>query len=269
MTTLPNAAETAEIVATALALADAARAETLPRFRSARLDVADKGAGAYDPVTDADRAAEHAMRAILADRRPDDGILGEEHGARAGTSGRTWVIDPIDGTRAFLVGAPTWGTLIALTGPEGPLFGLIDQPHTGERWTGGLGHAALATPAGETRLAARPTGSLADARLCTTFPEIGTEAERAAFSRVAAQVRLTRYGLDCYAYGLLAAGHVDLVIEAGLAAYDICAPIAVIEAAGGIVTNWSGGPAHEGGQVLAAANPRLHAAALGLLRQAG
>jgi histidinol phosphatase-like enzyme (inositol monophosphatase family) len=262
----PSAAEADAIAQTADALARAARGQTLPRFRAADLGVADKGTRAFDPVTEADHAAEAAMRAVLADRRPDDGILGEEMAGVAGRSGLTWVIDPIDGTRAFMIGAPTWGTLIALCDAAGrPLFGLIDQPHTGERWTGGLGRAGFAAPGGASRLATRPTTRIGEALLCTTFPEVGTEDERAAFARVAAEARLTRYGLDCYAYGLLASGHVDLVIEAGLAPYDICAPLAVVEAAGGIVTDWAGGPAHGGGRVLAAANRGIHAAAMALL----
>ncbi|MEE4120024.1 MAG: inositol monophosphatase family protein [Paracoccaceae bacterium] len=265
--------ETHEIVATAEALADAARAETLPRFRVAGLDVDNKATAGFDPVTEADRAAEAAMRHVLAERRPADGIVGEEMTGVAGRSGLVWVLDPIDGTRAFVIGAPTWGTLIALCDgqPEAggrPLYGLIDQPHTGERWAGGLGRASLAAPGGESGLGTRPVEALEEARLCTTFPEVGSAAERAAFARVAAKVRLTRYGLDCYAYGLLAAGHVDLVIEAGLAPHDICAPIAVIEAAGGIVTDWRGGPAQGGGRVLAAANAGLHEVALRLLSEA-
>lgn len=249
---------------TAHALADAARAETLPRFRTS-LDVANKQAGGFDPVTEADRAAERAMRAVLARMRPDDGVRGEELGHASGTSGLTWVLDPIDGTRAFVAGAPVWGTLIAVCADDGPVFGLIDQPYTGERWIGGLGQNRLVSPHGDSALRARTGRALRDATLCSTFPEIGTAQERSAFERVSGRALLTRYGLDCYAYGLLAAGHVDLVIEAGLAAHDICAPIAVVEAAGGIVTDWEGRPAHDGGRAVAAATPELHAEALALL----
>ena len=268
MTRSPLGLSADQIAATAAALADAAAAETLPRFRAATLDVATKDRDGFDPVTEADRAAEAAMRAVLAASRPEDGILGEELARTPSQSGLTWVLDPIDGTRAFVIGAPTWGTLIALTDAEGrPLYGVIDQPHTGERWEGGLGRAAFTGPRGTVPLAARRTAALGEAYLCTTFPEIGTGADRAAFERVAGQARLTRYGLDCYAYGLVASGHVDLVVEAGLAPYDICAPIAVIEAAGGVVTDWQGGPAQAGGQVLAASNARLHGAALALLAE--
>ncbi|MFW8636937.1 histidinol-phosphatase [Cribrihabitans pelagius] len=248
-------------------MADAARAAILPYFRAEGLEAENKLSSGFDPVTAADRAAEQAMRAVLAELRPRDGILGEEFGAAKGSSGRTWVLDPIDGTRAFLSGTPTWGVLIALSDHSGPVLGVIDQPYTGERFTGAPGVAAMTGPLGERRLRARPPRPLEEAILFTTFPEVGTPAERAAFERVAAEARLTRYGTDCYAYALLAAGQIDLVIEAGLNAYDIQAPIAVIEAAGGLVTSWQGGPAHDGGQVLAAANPEIHAAALKLLQE--
>lgn len=255
-----------DLLATGRALADAARAATLPHFRMAGLAAENKQAGGFDPVTVADRAAETAMRAILADRRPADGILGEEQGATEGQSGLTWVLDPIDGTRGFISGTPTWGVLIGLQDRDGPFYGIIDQPYIGERFEGGLGQAAVTGPRGSAPLGVRPAGSLDQATLFTTFPEIGTEAERLGFERVRDRVRLTRYGMDCYAYALLAAGQVDLVIEAGLHPYDIAAPIAVIEAAGGIVTDWQGRPVHEGGQVLAASSAALHGEALKLLQ---
>ncbi|SNS24767.1 histidinol-phosphatase [Tropicimonas sediminicola] len=264
-TTLGDAALDAEIRDTAAALADAARDATLPFFRSAGLAADNKDDAGFDPVTQADRAAEETMRAVLAERRPEDGILGEEFADRPGTSGLTWVLDPIDGTRAFLSGTPTWGVLIALSDSDGPVYGVIDQPYTGERWEGGLGRAQLTGPRSTQALRARGARPLDQATLFTTFPEVGTLEERAAFERVSKQARLTRYGLDCYAYGLVALGQIDLVIEAGLHPYDICAPIAVIEASGGVVTDWEGGPAHGGGRVLAAANPEIHASALSVL----
>lgn len=253
---------------TAHAMADAARVATLAHFRSAGLEAANKAASGFDPVTAADTACEEAMRAVLARMRPDDAILGEEGGTSAGNTGLTWVLDPIDGTRGFLAGTPTWGVLIAVNDTQGPVLGIIDQPFIGERFAGGPGLAEVVGPMGRFPLATRPARALDQAILFTTFPEIGTPTERAAFERVAQQVRLLRYGMDCYAYALLAAGQIDLVIEAGLQAYDIAAPIAVIEAAGGIVTDWQGGPAHEGGRVLAAANREIHATALALLAQA-
>ena len=197
------------------------------------------------------------MRAILSRRRPGDGVLGEEYGQSGGTSGLTWVLDPIDGTRAFLSGTPSWGVLIALSDETGPRLGLIDQPYTGERFVGAPGIAEWTGPMGTRRLRSRATTEPGAAILFTTFPEIGSVEEHAAFARVARACRLTRYGLDCYAHALLAMGQIDLVIEAGLEAHDIHAPTAVIEAAGGIVSDWHGGPAHHGGRVLAAANPAL------------
>jgi histidinol phosphatase-like enzyme (inositol monophosphatase family) len=249
-------------------LADAARAEILPHFRRPDLSAQNKEEEGFDPVTIADRAAEKAMRALLTKHRPRDGIWGEEYGRQAGSSGREWVLDPIDGTRAFISGTPTWGVLIALSDQNGPTLGLIDQPYTQERFVGGPGFAELVGPHGRLKLQTRGTASLDQAILFTTFPEIGSQDERVAFEAVASHVRLTRYGMDCYAYALLAAGQIDLVIEAGLNAYDIQAPIAVIEAAGGVVTDWRGAPAHLGGRVLAAANADLHAAALALLAEA-
>ena len=255
----------AELIATAEVMADAARAAILPHFRSRDLYADNKDAGAFDPVTIADRNAEAAMRDILAERRPMDAILGEEFGAQAGTSGLTWVLDPVDGTRGFLSGTPTWGVLIAVGDQNGPFYGVIDQPFIGERFIGGLGRAEVSGPMGTHALLCRAARPLSEAILFTTFPEVGTVAEGAAFKRVSAQAKLTRYGMDCYAYALIAAGQIDLVIEAGLQAYDVQGPIAVIEAAGGIVTDWQGGKAHNGGQVLAAANTAIHAEALALL----
>ncbi|MBV7378663.1 histidinol-phosphatase [Maritimibacter dapengensis] len=254
------------LIATAHALADAARTAILPHFRARGLAAENKLSEGFDPVTEADRAAEQAMRAILAERRPDDAILGEEFGETAGQSGLTWVLDPIDGTRAFISGTPTWGVLIAVGGADGPELGVIDQPYIGERFIGGFGHAEVVGPHGTHLLGTRGTDALSDATLFTTFPEVGTGAEGAAFARLSRDVKLTRYGMDCYAYALVAAGQVDLVVEAGLNAYDIQAPIALIEAAGGVVTDWDGGPAHAGGRAIAAANREIHAAALAHLK---
>ncbi|WP_108885203.1 inositol monophosphatase family protein [Pseudoprimorskyibacter insulae] len=252
---------------TAEKMADAARAAILPFFRSTGLDTDNKLAGGFDPVTEADRAAERAMRAVLAEHRPDDAILGEEYGRSDGSTGLTWVLDPIDGTRGFISGTPTWGILIAVGGDDGPAFGIVDQPYIGERFIGGFGLAELRGPHGTRPLRTRSSGKMDDAILFTTFPEVGTPEDAEAFRRVAAKAKLTRYGMDCYAYALLASGQVDLVIESGLNAYDIQGPIAVIEAAGGIVTDWQGGPAHQGGRALAAANPAVHAAAMALLNE--
>lgn len=253
------------IIRTAHAMADAARTAILPWFRHADLTADNKRPADFDPVTQADRDAEHAMRAVLARLRPDDAILGEEFGATPGTSGLTWILDPIDGTRAFLCGAASWGVLIGLSDGQDVIYGLIDQPYTGERFEGGLGRALLSRDGVERKLHTRGSVTLDRATLMTTFPEIGTPSEAQAFRRVAERVRLTRYGLDCYAYALLALGQVDLVIEAGLQSYDIAGPMAVVQAAGGIVTDWQGGSAAQGGQVIAAGSVELHRAALDLL----
>jgi fructose-1,6-bisphosphatase/inositol monophosphatase family enzyme len=166
-------------------------------------------------------------------------------------------------------GATTWGTLIGLDAGAGPVLGIVDQPYIGERFMGGLGRAVMVRGDTTRPLLVRPCPGLGEAMLYTTHPELGTAAERAAFEAVRSRVRLTRYGFDCYAYALIALGQVDLVIEAGLKPYDIQGPQAVIEAAGGIVTDWQGGPAHQGGRVLAAGDRRVHRAALELLSQAG
>jgi histidinol phosphatase-like enzyme (inositol monophosphatase family) len=259
-------AEADEIFSTAAELADAARVATLRHFRAADLFADSKEDSRFDPVTIADRLSEDMMREILARRRPQDGILGEERPAVQGTSGLTWVLDPIDGTRGYLSGTPTWGVLVAVADESGPIYGLIDQPFIGERFEGGLGRAEVTGPMGRFALRTRAPRELSDAILFSTFPEVGTPEEGAAFRRLVSNMRLTRYGMDCYAYALIAAGQIDLVVEAGLQTYDVMAPIAVIEAAGGIVTDWDGRPAHQGGRVLAAANAEIHAAAIAALR---
>ena len=247
-------------------LADAARDVILPHFRSVDLAADNKLAGGYDPVTVADRDAEAAMRDVLAQHRPDDAILGEELGRKAGTSGLTWVLDPIDGTRGFVSGTPTWGVLIAVGDDSGPVIGIVDQPYTAERFIG-TPHGAALIHKGSTRaIRTRAPRPLSQAIVFTTFPEVGSAHEGAAFRAVSRAAQLTRYGMDCYAYALVAAGQVDLVIEAGLNAYDVQGPIALIHAAGGIVTDWQGGPAHHGGRVIAAANAAIHAEALAILQ---
>ena len=254
-----------DLMAVADALADAARIATLRHFRALGLTADNKEVLHFDPVTIADRESETAMRSILAARRPHDGIYGEEFGATSGTSGLTWVLDPIDGTRGYLSGTPTWGVLIAVSDANGPIYGLIDQPYIGERFIGGFGRAEMTGPLGRRALKTRAPRPLSEAILFTTFPEVGTPEDGAAFNRVKAKARLTRYGTDCYAYALIAAGQIDLVIEAGLLAYDVQGPMAVIEAAGGLVTDWQGNPCPMGGHVIAAANREVHAEALALL----
>jgi histidinol phosphatase-like enzyme (inositol monophosphatase family) len=252
-------------------LADAAGAVSLPHFRSKDLDAGNKESdGGFDPVTIADQAAEAAIRAILATERPDDGVFGEEQEPTPGTSGLTWVIDPIDGTRAFISGLPTWGTLVALDDGQTGRIGIVDQPHIGERFVGvnaGADSKAWLIHRGETRpISTRPCPDLASATLYTTTPDMFTTVEWKGYRKVESRVRLPRYGVDCYAYALVALGHVDLVIESSLKPYDIAAPAALIQAAGGIVTDWRGGDCRWGGQAIAAGDPAVHAEALEMLR---
>lgn len=256
-----------ELVALAHRLADAAKQETLRYFRGGGLETSNKLTEGFDPVTVADRAAERVMRDLIETERPNDGILGEELGDKASKSGLTWVLDPIDGTRGYISGTPTWGTLAAVHDGTRVIMGLIDQPYIGERFVGGFGQSSFSGPHGKGELSTSDVRELAQAKVFSTFPEVGNATEARAFNAVAQKCQLTRFGMDCYAYALLAAGQIDLVIEAGLHPYDIQGPIGVIEAAGGIVTNWQGGPADQGGQVIAAATPELHAAALEVLAQ--
>ena len=256
-------AETKSIIDTANAMADAARKVILPHFRSNSLIAENKSLYGYDPVTDADKVAEKAMISELKKRRPTDGVFGEEFGELNGESLYRWVLDPIDGTRAFIAGAPTWGVLISLEKiGAGPIFGIIDQPYIGERFFGGLGLAEYKKRDESKKLKTSNVEEIEDAILLSTFPEIGTEKDRKAFERVSENAKLTRYGLDCYGYALVAMGTADLVIEAGLSIYDIQAPACVIEAAGGVVTNWDGKPASNGGRIIAASNEKLHKKAL-------
>ncbi len=257
-------AEQQGLRAVAEEMAEAARAVTLRYFRT-DMAVDNKEVGGFDPVTAADREAEQAMRAVLARCRPDDAVFGEEFGKTPGTSGLTWVLDPIDGTRAFISGAPSWGVLIGLDAGQGPVLGVVDQPYIGERFIGGFGAADMQRGGESREINVRACAGLENAILMTTFPEVGTKVEGAAFAAVSGQCKLTRYSLDCYAYALLAMGQIDIVIEAGLNAYDVQGPIGVVQGAGGIVTDWQGNPAHNGGQIIAAGDARVHAAALEIL----
>ncbi|QDY70250.1 inositol monophosphatase family protein [Qingshengfaniella alkalisoli] len=258
--------QAADIVETARLLADAARPITLEHFRTVALPTDNKSSDGFDPVTVADRDCEARLRELLEQHRPDDAIRGEEFGVKEGNSGVTWVIDPIDGTRGYMSGTPTWGVLIAARDASGLIYGIIDQPFTRERFEGGQGIAQYTGPTNTSPLKTRDGVGLSEAVLFTTFPEVGSAVEGQAFAEVASRAKLTRYGMDCYAYALLALGQIDLVIEAGLQEYDILAPIAVIEAAGGIVTDWQGGSALGGGRVVAAGSAELHAEALAILK---
>jgi len=250
-------------------MADAARKVIVPYFRSFgelenKLD-ASPATTTFDPVTRADKEAEQAIVEIIRQRRPDDGIFGEEHGYHAGSSGLCWVIDPIDGTRGFVCGLPTWGTLIALHNGEKSILGVMDQPILEERFIGKPGGAQLYTRSGVRDLAVRSTTNLADAWTCVTTPDVFAGSKEAVLFRLNEQVASIRYGTDCYGYAMLAAGMVDLVIEPGLEAYDIQAMIPIIESAGGVVTDWQGRAVSNGGDVVAAATPELHQQALAVV----
>lgn len=245
-------------------LAAAAAAETLPRFRRAGA-VSNKLDAGFDPVTEADREAERAIRALIAAEFPGHGFLGEEHGAHNAASSHVWVVDPIDGTRAFISGLPVWGTLVGLTVDGDAVAGMMSQPFTGELFYGDDTGAHYEGPGGPRRLAARLTAELADATLFTTTPALFAGAKRAVYDRLEASVRLARYGTDCYAFAMVAAGHADIAVDAGLQAYDIVGLIPIIEKAGGVVTTFDGGPAEGGGDIIASANPVLHDRALRLI----
>jgi histidinol phosphatase-like enzyme (inositol monophosphatase family) len=227
-------------------------------------EVENKLVDGFDPVTEADRAVEDELRAGLGRLFPDHAILGEERGL-TGDGPVRWVIDPIDGTRAFIIGHALWGTLVGLQADSRPVAGWMHQPV--------LDETHIATPSGgrleigqrSVPLATRPTTVLADAVLAATHPEMFGPGDRPAFDRLAAAVRMTRYGGDCANYGLLAAGHLDLVVESGLASYDILALVPIITAAGGVVTDIDGRTPLDGGFVVAAATPQLHRAALEVL----
>jgi histidinol phosphatase-like enzyme (inositol monophosphatase family) len=227
-------------------------------------EVENKLTTGFDPVTAADRAVEDHLRAGLQARFPGHEVLGEEAGL-SGSGRYRWVIDPIDGTRAFISGNPLWGTLLGLQDGGRPVAGWLHQPTLDETWVAGAGTARHRTPAGERALRVRPTTALAEATVLCTTPEMFDGADAEAFSRVAATARLTRYGGDCINYGLLALGCADAVVDDGLAPYDIVPLIPIVEAAGGVVTDRHGGPATEGGFVIASATPALHDEILSLL----
>ena len=249
-------------------IAGVASAQTLPRFRD-RGAVSNKHASGFDPVTEADREAERAIRAVIKEAFPDHGILGEEFGPENAFSRHVWVIDPIDGTRSFICGLPSWTVLIALLEERRPVVGVIDAPRLGERFVGYGDVAELVTVSGRTRLRTSRCRALEDARLSTTDPYLFSPNDRSRFERVREQVRLTRYGLDGYAYARLAAGGLDLVIESGLAPHDMHAVLPVVTAAGGAVSNWRGGHDLSEGKLVAAASAELLEDCVALLARSG
>ena len=246
-------------------LATASGETILPFFRTS-LSIDNKGAAHdFDPVTEADRAAEAVMRRLIKANFPQHGIVGEEFGNEREDAEYVWVLDPIDGTKSFISGFPIWGTLIALLHQQTPVFGMMHQPFIGERFSGDNASAHYSGSAGERRLAVRRCASLLEATVFTTSPLLMNEQDRATFARVEKTARLTRYGGDCYSYCMLAAGHLDLVIETELKPYDIAALIPIITGAGGVVTTWEGKPAQNGGRIIAAGDRRVHEAAMKVL----
>ncbi|WP_306118725.1 MULTISPECIES: histidinol-phosphatase [unclassified Roseitalea] len=246
-------------------LAAAAAAETLPRFRASGA-VTNKTSAGFDPVTEADRAAERVLRALIAEAFPDHGIIGEEFAPVGADRSHVWVIDPIDGTRAFISGLPLWGTLVGLTVDGVARCGFMHQPFTDELFLADEAGAVLihgGRP--EVGLKTRRTQALAEASLFTTTPALYQGERRDRLDALEAAVRMPRYGCDCYAFAMLAAGHADIVIEPDLNPHDIVALVPVIERAGGVVTTWTGERPEKGGDVVAAATPELHEAARAVL----
>jgi myo-inositol-1(or 4)-monophosphatase len=242
--------------------------ETIRPFFRTALGVENKSrSGGFDPVTAADRAAEAAMRALIKKTFPKHGILGEEFEAERPDAEYVWVLDPIDGTKSFICGMPAWGTLIALTRRGEPIYGMMHQPFTREQFTGDGSAASYRGPAGDRALRTRACAAVNDAVLLTTSPLLMGEDDRRAFRRVEEAAQVSRYGGDCYAYCMLAAGHVDLVIETELKPYDVLPLIPIIEGAGGIVTTWDNGRPHAGGKIIAAGDARVHAQAMEMLKR--
>lgn len=260
----------ADDIAFAERLAEVAWAAILPHFRNLSA-VENKLETGFDPVTEADRSAERAMRDLIRAERPTDAIWGEEYGIEGDTSGRCWVLDPVDGTRAFVAGLPVWTTLIALCEGDQPRIGVIDQPVLGERYVGWPGGAGVRNKGGLiSELQVSRCTDLRQAVLATTDAFIMTPAEQGAFTHLRATATITRYGLDAYAYARLAAGTIDIVTETGLAPHDMAALIPVVTGAGGLACNWRGEPAsiHNGQLVCAASQPLLDGALIALRRSA-
>ncbi|WP_375452544.1 histidinol-phosphatase [uncultured Devosia sp.] len=252
------------VAETLLEAAEAAADQTLPLFRTT-LAVDNKLDIGFDPVTEADRAAETAIRAVIAARFPDHAVIGEEWG-NSGGGDFTWIIDPVDGTRSFISGAPVWGTLIALAYQGVAVAGLMSQPFIGEIFLGLPGRASYRRGAIDQTIRASGQTELGAARVFTTTPALFRTPELLGKWRaIEGATRLQRFGMDCYGYALLAAGHADLVIEPALNTYDIAALVPIIRQAGGAIACWDGGDPTGGGNVVAAATPRLLDKALALV----
>jgi histidinol phosphatase-like enzyme (inositol monophosphatase family) len=248
-----------------LGLVEAAGRITLPRFRTRLAADAKVKAGVkFDPVTDADREAEIAIREIISLTYPHHSILGEEFGT-TGAGPIQWVIDPIDGTKPYLCGIPVWGTLIGITVAGRAVRGIMSQPYTGEFFWGDQSEAFSESARGRSKLRTSSVQALADAICHTTSPEPFARRSDRSFAKLSSAVKFTRYGGECYAFAMLAAGQIDLCVEPSMQPYDIVPIIPIIESAGGIVTRFDGGRAERGGRILASANRSLHEAALEML----
>ena len=255
-----------DLIAFANRLADTSGRVIRPLFRQ-RIDVAHKeGRHDFDPVTEADKGAERAIRELIARERSRDGVLGEEYPETRGTSGYRWILDPVDGTRAFITGRHEWGSLIALEKDGKPVLGILDQPVLGERFVGVNGKSHLIQAGMSSPLEVRACASLSQAILCATDPGAYFSREQlSAFSRVDGLTKMTRYGGDCYLFAALTLGFVDVVIEANFHAWDVAALIPLVEGAGGVITDWQGGSAESGQTILACGDKRVHAEAMKLL----
>ena len=265
----PSNVPISELLELAHDLADLSETAILKYFRK-HIAVENKSADGFDPVTQADKAAERVIAKALKSRFPDHSLTGEEFGHVNGSSPYRWVIDPIDGTRAFIMGSPLWGTLIGLLEGDTPVLGIMNQPFTGERfWADGKASYVRVRDGKPKRLKTRACPRLADATLTTTHPGLFETGHQDAVHRaLCSKARMTRYGGDCYHFALLASGLIDAVFEAGVKSYDVVALIPIVERAGGCMTTWDGGSAIDGGNVIATGDPRLHEAALKLIAKA-
>ena len=252
----------------AVDLAREAARVSLPYFRGAYEETDKGGPGAFDPVTQADREAEAAIRRLIAARYPDHGVIGKEYGEDRPEAEHVWILDPIDGTRAFIAGLPLWTNLVALSREGRPTVGVIGQPCLDEIFVGGPSGARLLKAGTETALAVRACPRLTEAVIATTDPDLFTGAELGAWTQVRAAARLARLGCDAYAYAMVAAGRIDLVAESSLKVWDWSALVPVIEAAGGAVSNWRGEAPDGGGQILAVGDVGIRDQALVTLRRA-
>lgn len=248
--------ELKELTGFALRLAEAAAGEILPHFRAhAPIDI--KAAENWDPVTEGDRAGERALRHMIEKHYPTHGIIGEEYGTKDGTSGFNWILDPVDGTRAFVIGLPTWATLIALYFEGKPVLGVMCQPFVGDTFYGNKEGAWLNHRGDVRSIKVAPSRSLAASMGGTTSPHLYKDGSAAAFERLRSTVTSMRYGLDCYSFCLLAAGHLDIAMDPVLQIYDIAALIPIMEGAGGVVSSWTDNDPSKGGNVIAASSRAL------------